>query len=175
MSNPDVEIWQSSIQGKIGVLKFDRRGDLIHEIVPGGRKFSITTNERLINSDRTVDESKDPFKNGMLIPVRLLDTAEDAAEIAANPNLMTESDMLDLLKNKRGFQARLADITNRFALQRMLELAERDDVDASVRQVNAINARLEELDPSVVEVSSSTRGLSEDKPDLYQGKAVTPK
>jgi hypothetical protein len=146
---PEVEIWKSAINGTIGVLKFDRRGELVEEIVRKGQKLTISTNERIINSERASSETLDFFKNGMLTPVRLLDDAEDAAEIASNPNLMSEDELRDLFKvHWKVFESKIAAISNEITLNRLKAIA--DEVDATVRQLRVIDARLEELNPSSV-------------------------
>ncbi len=141
------EIWMNSSKGKALVLKYDRLGNLTHEVVRSGGKVDVTTDERLINCDRAALETLDIFKNGVMTPVRLLDGTEDAKEIASNPNLKTEADLRKLftLQWKR-FDEELSAITNTTTLSRMMELAIQDD--ATVRQVATIKARLEAVDPS---------------------------
>ena len=141
------EIWMNSSKGKALVLKYDRLGNLTHEIVRTGGKVDVTTDERLINSDRAALETLDIFKNGVMTPVRLLDGTEDAHEIAANPNLKSEEDLRKLFKLQwKRFDEELSTITNTTTLSRLMEIA--SEIDATMRQVKSIQARLEAVDPS---------------------------
>ena len=101
-----------------------------------------------MNSDIAAEEVYDPFKNGVFVPVKLIETEDDVKEIASNPNLMTDDDMLDLLvgKNWRAFDAKLAEIENAMTLERFLVVANR--ADAKVKQVNKIQDRLSAVNPS---------------------------
>ena len=62
-----LEKWESNTQATVYVNKFDpaRPGRFKQERVRPGRSFLITPEERnLLNSDRTIEEVNDPFKNG---------------------------------------------------------------------------------------------------------------
>jgi hypothetical protein len=151
MNEQKFEVWRNSIAGSVGVKKTDRRGELVTETVRGGEKFQISTDDRLLNSEWAANDDLDVFKNGMLTPVRILDGTEDAKEIASNPNLITESDMAALFSaHWKTFEAKLGLITNLTTLQRLLSVAEAEDTDATVRQVQSIKSRIDELNPSPV-------------------------
>lgn len=138
------EIWKSGIAGTISVLKFNRRGELASEVVRSGQACTLTTEERIINQEKAATADLDIFKNGMMVPVRILDDAEDAAEIAANPNLMAESEMNDLFKaHWKTFENRVAQVSNPIVIQRLLQIAEAQD--ATVKQVNVLKVRMESL------------------------------
>lgn len=151
MSEQKYEIWRNAIRGSIGVKKTDRRGELVSEIIRGGERFQISTEDRLLNSEWAATTDLDVFKNGMLTPVKLLDGTEDAKEIASNPNLIGETDMAALFSaHWKTFEAKLGQITNVATLERMLAMAESEDLDATVRQVQSIRSRISELNPSQV-------------------------
>jgi hypothetical protein len=142
------EIWRNAIAGTVGIKKTDRRGELGTEVIRAGEKFQISTEDRLLNSDWAATEDLDVFKNGMLTPVKLLDGTEDAQEIASNPNLITESDMAALFSaHWKTFEQKLGQITNVTTLQRLLSMAEAEDTDATVRQVQSIRNRIAEVNP----------------------------
>lgn len=142
------ETWKNATRGKVVVLKYDMRGNLIHELVHGGGAFTLSKEERLLNMDRAANENLDVFKNGTLVPVRLLDGDEEAAEIASNPNLITEDDMKSLFKaHWKTFEAKVAAIGNPLTLQRMLQLAEDEETGATIKQQKTIKARLDEVQP----------------------------
>lgn len=140
------EIWRNAIKGFIGVKKTDRRGEMKDEVIRGGEKFQITTEDRQLNSELAAGDDLDVFKNGMLMPVKILDGAEDAKEIASNPNLITESDMAALFAaHWKTFEAKIGQISNPSTLNRLLAMAEESD--ATVRQVNALKERVQALQP----------------------------
>jgi len=67
------ESWRNATKGLHGVLKFDRFGNEVHEQVRPGQTVQLSTDERLLNMDRAADDSLDVFKNGTLVPVRLIE------------------------------------------------------------------------------------------------------
>lgn len=149
MSDEKHESWQNTIAGKIFLKKYNQRGELAAEMIPGGKVFQITPTERRINSEMAATPELDFFRNGQLTPVRLIETEEDAKEIASNPNLLAESDMVDLFKaHWKTFEARISEINNATTLERLLEVAQSDVVDAKVRQVEVIKAKLDQINPA---------------------------
>lgn len=171
----ELETWRNATKGMVYLLKIDRFGNETHEVVNGGKSFSLSNAERLLNQDRAANEGLDMFKNGQLVPVRLLEGDEEAAEIAANPNLMGEQEMTELFKTHwKTFDAKLAKISNLVTLSRMMEVA--NEVDATIKQVAMIEARIGELSPQAKEVSEEaiTAG-SDNYGEAITGRAVTPK
>ena len=145
------ETWSNATRSTIWILTYDPRNQLRSERVRPDGKVSVTVEERHINSDRATSEEVDVFKNGSLIPVRLIDSAEDYAEHANNPNNMSEQDMRDLFKlSAAKFKTRLGEIVNPAALDRIVAISEEDDTKATLAQVKAAAARLEEVVPSKV-------------------------
>lgn len=143
------ETWKNATRGKVVVLKYDLRGNLIHELVHGNGTFTLSREERLLNMDRAANDGLDVFKNGTLVPVRLIDGTEDAAEIASNPNLLTEDDMRGLFKaHWKTFEAKVQSISNPLTLSRLLALAEDEDTGATIKQQKTVKARLEEVQPA---------------------------
>lgn len=154
------ETWENATDGYIVVATLDRKGDKSHEIVPAGRTVAIAYEDRVMNQDMAADETLDVFKNGSMVPVRLLDTSEDKAEIADNPNLKTEGDLREMFNlHWKQFDTEVASIGNKTTLLRLKQLAQDDDTGATVRQVNAIEGRLHELEPeSAVDVTLAAYG-----------------
>lgn len=155
------EAWKNDGAGLISVQKYDNRGDLKSEEIPSGRILNITPEERRMNEEMAVDEKFNFFKNGMLSPVRLIESDADYEDIRSNKNLMSEEDMRTLLKGKRGFKAALEDITNVATLRRVAEIAKEED--ATLSQMRALEDRITGLvDSKVVvnevEVISGPRG-----------------
>lgn len=143
----DLETWQNIGRGRV-VIRRDTLHGRKDEIVSGGKTFHIAEEDRRRNSELAASVDLDPFKNGVLVPVRLLDGTEDAAEIAENPNLMGETEMVALLKgNFKTLEKRVGEIRNPVVLERMLELARTED--ATVGKLEAVKARLAEVAPSL--------------------------
>lgn len=166
------ESWKNTTAGRIFLKKYNQRGELASEMVPGGKVFQISPVERRINTEMAALPELDFFSNGQLTPVRLIETEEDAKEIASNPNLMAESDMVDLFKGHwKTFEARVGEINNLTTLRRLLEVGQSSEVDAKVRQVDVIKAKIEEISPAEhVEINHA--GSVDERTGL---KPVTPR
>lgn len=162
MSNvDDKETWKNAGAGEIWIKVLDPITQRMqHTPVRSGAKVAISTRDRQFNQDLAASPDKDFFSNGTLTPVRLVDTAEDYQEISSNPNLLSEDDMVEILKIRAigKFRERIADITNLIALNRMIEMAESEEVNVTMAHSKALNARLQDLRgdvPEVVEVTQS--------------------
>lgn len=155
----DYETWESAIAGLIVLKKFDRRGEVVDEIVRSGGKIYLTPDERRYNQEIAAAADLDPFQNGMLIPLRLVESADDADALKGNPNHITEKDMRALLANSKAI-AKLRDtvegVSNPVTLQRFLAIAEDPEVDATLKQINTIKERLAAVSelPSYIEVET---------------------
>lgn len=156
MANETVskETWTNPGGGLIYILTYDPAGKLRSTPVRSGKQVTLSIEERKINQDRSASGpggKSDNFSNGSLIPVRLVETAEDYKEIASNPNLIDESDMRALFKLKSAaFKAKLSSISNESALDRILKIAENSDSDdsevkVSMPQFKAIERRIAEV------------------------------
>lgn len=142
------ETWKNATDGYIVLAKIDRRGDVGHEIVPSGKTVAISVDERLMNQDSAANEDLNIFRNGMMVPVRLLEGTEDKAEIESNPNLKSEEDLRKMFGLQwKKFEIEVGEINNVTTLNRLKSIAQEGD--ATVRQVNVIEARIAEVDPSV--------------------------
>lgn len=142
----DLEAWENVSKSRFSLRRIDSRGDVRTELIGGGKTFHLSPEERYMNSELASSPKVDPFKNGRFAPVRLLETTEDAEEIRANPNLLGEEELVELVKGKvEPLRARLQEIEQPVVVERMREIAERED--ARVTSVKAIEARLEELRP----------------------------
>ena len=129
------EHWKSVINGKVAVNRFDHAGQIVQEIVGPGRTVILTSKERqLLNTDRTIDEKDDAFKNGTLIPLTPIAMADSAGELVENPNHMTENDLRELfeLRNHKQFKAAVNQITSEPALRKLLSLARSGDEELNV-------------------------------------------
>lgn len=157
VENKQFETWQNATRGLVVLKKYNQRGDLADEVVTSGRSIHISPNERRINQEMAANEDLDMFKNGTLAPLRIIDTEEDAKEIASNPNILSESEMKDLFAGHwKAFDARVAQIRNPQTLERMLEVS--SELDAKVRQVETIKERLAQVAPSKTTVIETAPG-----------------
>jgi hypothetical protein len=142
------ETWQNTTEGTVILKRLDHRGEFGRiETVVGGRTFNITIDERRQNSVEAASADLDVFRNGVLAPVRLLDDSDEARELASNPNVMTETDMRKFVMGGEGFEERLAQIHNGATLDRLLAAAYEEN--APVKRVEAIQARIAEVQPKI--------------------------
>lgn len=160
-STKDYEQWKSAIKGTIVLKRFDRKGDTINEVVAAGKSISLLPEERRLNQEIAAEPGLDPFQNGMLIPVKLLETADDYDDLQGNPNHLSESDMRALLANPKKLdvlEAAIAELENPTTLQRLRAIAEEPEVDATVRQLRIIDARIAGLggNSTYIEVETLT-------------------
>jgi len=143
---PELEIWKSNADGKIVLQRFSVQGGVIHQTIHGHGKVQLTSRERRMNEESAYDDSQNVFKNGMLSPIQIVD-AETQQAISENPNLLTEEDMRALVKKSpKIFADKLSEITNIILVNKILEIAKEEDV--SIKRVEVIQARVEELSPS---------------------------
>lgn len=157
------ETWKNSSKGKRGVVKFDRYGNLIHEVIAPGRTVMLSREERQINQERAASEKLDNFSNGVMVPVKLVDP-EDEKEFAANPNILTEEGLRNLFKLQwKAFEKAIGEISNPYALERLNELAQTDDeLNVTVKKANVVRDRLQEINPNMAQevetIASPSRG-----------------
>ena len=168
MENREVEFWRNQSAGKAVVRKFDQFGQERHELVASGMQVQVTSQEReMLNQERTVDVKNDIFSNGVLVPVRLIG---DTAEQASNPNHMGESDLKNLFSefpHWKAFESQVSKITSETALRRLLELAESDEVDATLKQVNILNEKITDISGSAtVKIEHAGKAGPEDRKDM---------
>lgn len=161
----EVETWRNPGEARVVLLRLDHLGNLNREeIIRGGATFTITPRERELNSQKAYNPGLDFFSNGTLVPVALIEGSEAAREFAANPNLLSDGDMRQLVRPAQkasakaaadgAFAERLAQIQNATTVGRLLALAEEED--APVSRVRAIQARLAEIEGMGLAVGSDT-------------------
>jgi len=94
-SDPVVEEWENVSAGKVMVNRFTGVGhEERQDPVAPGRTILISTKE---HSSRCYADIADPFSNGIMRPVTLVETSKDL-EDDDNPNHMSESDIADAFK-----------------------------------------------------------------------------
>lgn len=139
-----VETWENISTSSNDIIRLDRRGDEVHELITGRRTFMLTTEERLITEDRILDEVHNPFRNGSFRPV----TVPDSVSIESNPNALSDDEIGSVLvSSERAWEEWMKVIDSPSTLQRMVDIAEAGTLDISLKRYQAIQARLVEVKP----------------------------
>lgn len=156
MESDQLETWRNVTAGRFVLTRHSAlTNQRQYEMIGPGKTFHVTPTERRLNQELAADDELDSFLNGTLQPVRLLDGTEEG--LLNNPNHIADDDVAGMFKlHHKTFGARLQQITNTAILNRMLEVAREDDVNATVRQVEAIQARIREVDPPMFETAEVT-------------------
>lgn len=141
-----VETWRNTLAGKVVVNRIGEYGRMVASVVHGGRTFQITPQERRMNQSGIATPEQDPFTNGTLAPVELVDGEPDTEALRANPNALSEEDLPKLFQLKGAeFVERIAQITNHAPLARLVELARDPRYDATLSQYEALKTAESEL------------------------------
>lgn len=146
--SPDLETWESSIAGRVVLKLRNTLGTLTATMVGPGKRAHLSPADRRYNQDKYATAAQDPFQNGTLRPVRLVEDDPDTAKLLSNPNLISADEMRALFKKPLpAFEARLATITLPVTIREIRRIAE-DVEGATIRQLKAIEARLEAVAPT---------------------------
>lgn len=143
MSVEEQETWQNAGGSRVKVYKLADNGEQVPVILKSGQRVTLTPKERQMNQDMAISKEVDFFKNGSLNPVRLVDTAEDYAEIASNPNHLADEDIRKYLNGKvADLRELLERTTNSVTIARIYEMSQ--EVDVSAAKAKAINEAYDE-------------------------------
>lgn len=144
VTNTDLETWKNVSAGMHGILRLDPYGKVLHELVGPTKSVQLTRDERIYYQRNVAEDHNDIFKNGAFVPVKLVDE-NDVKEMAGNPNLLGTEELVALMKSPlKKLEAELAKITNVYALERLVEIAEESE-DIPLKKYNTVLARLDEL------------------------------
>jgi hypothetical protein len=172
MVKTELEVWENASHSQLYIQKYDSRGNIVHEAIQGRRRVSISSDERRLNQDLAATPEQDFFANGTLVPVKLIESEADTAELKGNANAMNDEDMKAVFKLAlRPFGEKVDAISNPIVIRRLLEVA--SDVDASIKQVEKLQARLAGLIPAVNETVAVGGGPG--STISGKGRGVTPK
>lgn len=145
----DLETWKNGV-ASTHVLK-RRMGDgWKDEVVKGFATIRLTESERVFNQSRVNDPKHDPFRNGRFEPVKLIEDAEGVAEIKDSPNTISGAD-IDRLVNEVEADKLLEQLgvfDSPVIVRRLFNAAV--EAGATRSRVEMIEARLMELDPTVI-------------------------
>ena len=160
IENEDLyEAWKNEGEGIVFVKRVSRTGELTDEMIAGGKTIHLTPAERRLNEELFAEVEYNFFRNGVLSPVKLIEDAADVDELKGNPNHLTEDDLRKLFKDRRAtkaFEERIAQITNPIALKKLIAIA--SDEDASLKQLEIVKARMEEVAPSLYSTVETVAG-----------------
>lgn len=138
----DLEVWKNAGQARIVIQRLSSDGPR-HEMIAGGRTFTISPRERQLNQNLAATPGLDVFANGMLFPVELLEATEDT--VRTNPNHLSDDQLPALFKlHYRTFAKRMSEISNPIVLERLLTIAPEH---ATIKQLEMIKERIAELCP----------------------------
>lgn len=144
MADDVTEIWKNAGESRIVLQRYGTNNERRHEMIGGGRTFTISTAERQLNQNLAAGPELDVFMNGMLIPVQL--PADIDEDVANNPNHLRDEQLPALFRLQwRAFGKRIDQISNTAVLERLLEIA--PERDATVRQTEVIKTRIAALAP----------------------------
>lgn len=142
------ELWHNTGRGQVWIWMTNVMDKQELRPIGGGEKFMISPSDRRNNQDMAM--SGDFFTDGTFAPVKLVDSAKDFEELASNPGVMSDSDVAELFElTAPQLKKRLAEIDNKKILRRIQEVANADSTKATLAQVRAIDARVEELTPEI--------------------------
>lgn len=151
------EGWKNSGKSTLQVWAFSSvYGQMSATLIRGGQTVHLTPAERRMNQDKVLDPKHDPFTNGTLIPVRIIETEADVEQIRSNPATLTDDQIAELMSGHGNtLKKRLRDISNSVTLMRLLEIGASEAVDASTSKMLAVRERLEEIDPQQAAIIES--------------------
>jgi hypothetical protein len=145
----DAEVWKNVSKGTTWIRRYDR-GVPIDEIVHPGGVVKITPEDRQFQMSQAANQELDIFQNGIMQPVKLIEDHEDTASIRSNPNMLGEGEISDLFDlHWKRFESQVSSITNIALLARVLEYA-MEAPNTTVKQMNVIKDRINEIDPSLL-------------------------
>lgn len=134
-----LETWENVAPGTYYVIKENRRGDEAPEGVTGRRKFKLTTYERILTEDRILDVRLNPFKNGTFRPV----IVPEEISIETNPNALSDEDIERLFASSdNAWDAYMEILDSPATLQRMIDMADEDNHDLSLRRYRQLESML---------------------------------
>ena len=137
------EEWENIATPQHTIIRFDVRGDLVHELISTRRHFHITSAERKITQDKILLDKNDPFLNGSFRPV----VVPDSVNIESNPNALSDDEIKSILiSSAAAWEGWLEVIDSADTLTRMMDLA--DSVEGvSLKRYKTLGTRLRDVRP----------------------------
>ena len=151
-----VEEWENIATQQHTIIKFDFRGDLVHEMVSiPNHVFRLTTAERLVTEEKILKKEDDPFRNGAFRPILV----PDSVSIESNPNALSDDEIKSILVSSQlAWENWMEVIDSPATLARMIDLA---------NQVDGVTlARYKEIETRLTDVRPKTQIKSKDRDAL---------
>lgn len=121
-----IETWENVAQGTNYIITENRRGDETQSPITGhGRKFRLSTYERMLTEEKALDVRNNPFKNGSFRPV----IVPQGIDVQSNPNAMSDDDIRRLFASSDvAWEEYMLVIDSPATLARMISMAEESDL-----------------------------------------------
>ena len=143
----NLEVWENPTDSLVSLHKLDHRGVPYDVLVLPHRRVNLTPEERDMNEGMCASDELNPFRNGLLRPIKLVEDPEDGSNAVVTANAKSDDELAALLKKSHSvFEKALDEINSPITLRRFLSVAK--VADGSVKQVQAIQDRLDEIAPS---------------------------
>lgn len=149
-----LEVWENPNNCVVGIAGLDHRGNMAPKVVAPHRRVNVTPEERELTESMAVSDGVNPFRNGLLRPVRLVEE-HDFLPAELTENQKSDEDLKAMLtKSGVAFVNSLKKVDSALTLGRLSGIAQEH---GTVKQAEAVKARLEEVAPELrqVDVNSS--------------------
>lgn len=133
------EIWETTTEGRVWVTSTDDRGKERAVAVGGkvGQRLRIASLDREICQDRILDDTSDPFVNGLL---KRIDADQNADERTASQQALSTEELMSIFdKTGNAFQSAVRKL-NELNVRRLREAA--DALDAKASQLAFLDEHL---------------------------------
>lgn len=160
------ETWKGATKSTVVLKKFDTRGNLIDVPVRGNKTVHLSPEERAVNEELVADEKYNPFRNGLLTPVVMLEgNEEEAEEFASTPATRADSELLEVFDyNWKAYDKFLDETDNEILLNRLLDLAKQNDDKVTNRQLQRLEDRVAQVRGGEVTESENVGQVYEPAP-----------
>lgn len=148
-----LEVWENPNNCVVGIAGLDHRGNMAPKVVAPRRRVNVTPEERELTESMAVSDEVNPFRNGLLRPVRLVEE-HDFQPAERTENQKSDDELRALLaKSGAPFVNAIKKIDSPLTLGRLHAMAE---ADGTTKQVEALKARLEAVAPELKKVELNT-------------------
>lgn len=166
-----LEAWVNVTPSRVQLWRIGDFGVEKPELIGPDRVIHMTPAERRLNENKVARPEYNPFTNGKLKPLHLIEGDRDYERLTNNPNILTDQEVERIFKLKgEAFRNRIALIGSLPALERLLALALEPASQAYVYQLQMVERRLAEVHPQEYE---ETESVGPEHVRSETGRAVT--
>ncbi len=145
------------------------------ELVPAGKTVTLTPAERRLNENKVSREAYNPFTNGQLRPMFLLEDDPDYERLMGNPNVLTDQEIKKIFRlGGERFYDRIEQIDHPTVLEKLRELAEDPRTKATVHQMQMITSRIAAVGVTTIEEGTQFGATENQEERPSTGRPVTP-